>query len=408
MSDNENPFARKDYVNEPGIVGASWWNESLASAAAAPTRRSMLVWCVALMALPIIGITTCSGDSDDAEAPDVREERRLTLAMQQDYGWWFGAPGEPLTFTDDVGAADPTVLARLATSLEPSHPAHVPFFQRTLLQAPDATPRKQLSEPETPAFAPLKDFLRAVHTPQLDVFADHGKALAMALTQAVATSVPAAARREALIVDLPGAIAVAYAAGAAAIFDPVLLFDNWPHPRGVVPSHRVLATLLSFEKRFASARKERLPNPPPMFVLASERLTAYSDSATQFDNRYYAKLPDAAALTKLGITRVNYLVAGPNRLPEADDLNESFLSYRRANIAVRALLASEASPLDTPPHYEPVARQNDFKTVAPGSTTGGVNFGTVPVMVGVVAATVVGARIYRNGSWNRVSTYGGG
>lgn len=37
----------------------------------------------------------------------------------------------------------------------------------------------------------------------------------------------------ALIVDLPGPEAVAFAAELSDTFDPVFLFDNWPHPRGV-------------------------------------------------------------------------------------------------------------------------------------------------------------------------------
>ena len=39
-----------------------------------------------------------------------------------------------------------------------------------------------------------------------------------------------------VVVDLAGPEAVAFAAGAASAFDPVFAFDNWPHPRGVVPS----------------------------------------------------------------------------------------------------------------------------------------------------------------------------
>ena len=39
----------------------------------------------------------------------------------------------------------------------------------------------------------------------------------------------------ALVLDLPGPEAVAVAAALAPCFDPVFVFDNWPHPLGVVP-----------------------------------------------------------------------------------------------------------------------------------------------------------------------------
>jgi len=44
-----------------------------------------------------------------------------------------------------------------------------------------------------------------------------------------------------VIVDLPGPEAMAFAAGMAELFDPCFTFENWPHPRGVVPAHLTLA-----------------------------------------------------------------------------------------------------------------------------------------------------------------------
>src|SRR6185369_2349744 len=51
---------------------------------------------------------------------------------------------------------------------------------------------------------------------------------------------PGAPHDVALVLDLPGPQSVALAAALAPAFAPVFLFDNWPHPNGVVPAHQTL------------------------------------------------------------------------------------------------------------------------------------------------------------------------
>jgi hypothetical protein len=35
-------------------------------------------------------------------------------------------------------------------------------------------------------------------------------------------------------------------------------------------------------------------------------------------------------------------------------------------------------------------------------------FGTVPVVVAIATGVILGAKLFRNGSWNRASSWGGG
>jgi hypothetical protein len=165
--------------------------------------------------------------------------------------------------------------------------------------------------------------------------------------QAVATLFRHVFSQAALIVDLPGPEAVAFAAGAADVLDPIFLFDNWPHPRGVVPSHLTLAAAAYFQPLFA--RHAAPAAAPPMFVLDRNRLAAYTDEETEFDNRYVARVPSAPALRAMDVAHVLYVTPSAADLVELDDLNEDFLLYAGAGIDVKILTAVEIGPDPTAP-----------------------------------------------------------
>src|SRR5207253_363541 len=95
---------------------------------------------------------------------------------------------------------------------------------------------------------------------------------------------------------------------------PVFLFDNWPHPHGVVPAHLTLAAAVYYQPLFARAKTEptRAGKVQPVFVLDRTRLTTYVDDATQFDNRYTAKMPTTANLKTMGVAKLLYV--GPNAI----------------------------------------------------------------------------------------------
>ena len=93
---------------------------------------------------------------------------------------------------------------------------------------------------------------------------------------------------------------MALAAALAARFCPVFTFDNWPHPLGVVPSHLTLGACLYYLPLFLEAAQTRPQPAPPLFVLDANRLDPYRDQPDQFDNRYVAPVPSAAAPARRG------------------------------------------------------------------------------------------------------------
>lgn len=456
-------FRRRESVDEPGIVGAVWWNDAVRVAGNKQSRRTVLgVMAAAGGVLAVFGLVSAScGDDDD----DTSTRLETALDVQRDYGWRFGATARSLAYSSPGGT--PIVsetTRRIANVLAPKSVALRPFALRTLLDAPEAVPRKALPEPEAAAFVPLWREIQQPPAGAGNTFFAIGRNLGRALAAAVGATRPPSApsgagpswgtigspapgpsalakpnstgaaaspattstppvssgtstpppasspaqapKREAIVVDLPGRQAVGFAAGAAEFFEPILLVDNWPHPLGVVPSHEVLGELARYLPELETAKAQRSDSAPPLFVLASERLAAYSADAESFDNRYLAKLPSAAALKNLGIGRVNYVVANAQGLPETGDLTEDFLAYVAAGIEVRALLGLDPDPLAAPPAYRPTARVTSHgKGVSRED-----GFGKVAVLVAVGTGLVVGAKMIRSGSLNRSSgwNWGGG
>jgi hypothetical protein len=435
------PFGREELLDKPGIIGARWWQRSLETAESAVSRRKAVqALLITGGALAGVGFLTAlaSGSSSD----DFRYESRPSLDMQKEYGWSFGATTESLTF-DGVSKRpfDREALARLADDLKPSMAEHVPWYVPTLLESTRAAPRSTAREETSPA-VPLKAVLAPIFTPAMDSAYRRGRALAGLFRGA---QVPVM-----VVVDLPGPESVAFAAGASSAFDVVFAFDNWPHPRGVVPAHQALAAAAYYQPLFA---KRASGKAPPMIVLDRRRLAPYTDDASQFDNRHVARLPSVAALRQLGITLVLYVAGSGSTDQELDDLNDDFVLYARAGVDVKLVgadafgpdAADGAAPPATPdddrpryyyggevassgwfwhdypwrsvppeataprrgiagPEYAPKPRATDFSSGGPGPTSGRPRpsgFGTVPVVVSIATGLVLGAKLFRSGSWNR-------
>jgi hypothetical protein len=137
-----------------------------------------------------------------------------------------------------------------------------------------------------------------------------------------------------IVADLAGPEAVAYGAALADVADPIITFDNWPHPLGVVPSHQTLGAMLYYAGEVAKKRDARPDNAPAIFLLDSNRLAPYSDDSDRFDNRYIAKLPTADNLKTLEVTSIMYAVPDERRTAELDDINEDFVAYKDKGINV--------------------------------------------------------------------------
>lgn len=453
------PFQRTHLTDNPGIIGARWWQESLAIAGDPVARRQALqglaIVGASLLGVGVIGSLACRSASGD---DDSRVEKRDALAMQRDYGWSFGAEADPLTFDGQSQAPfNRAALDTLVADLTPPTAALRPYYVPTLLQAPPAMPRLTVQGSTTPV-KPLREVLTPINTPAMREAYRQGKALA-SLFEGTPTD-------RLVIVDMDGPLSVAFAAGAASVFEPVFVLDNWPHPLGVVPSHLTLAAVAYYQPLFVKARAARR-SAYPLLVLDRARVAPYSSEATQFDNRYVARLPSAANLKTLGVKRVLNVNPSASYPNETDDLNTDLLEYTRSGVEVRGAAATDFRPdpatPPTPPAGQPAPATpddwppyfyggdagshywfwNDYKWNAPqkpakkapsgvsglatsyaptprttlysGTGTGTAKtrpagMGAMPVLVAAATGLVVGAAVSRSGSYNRYgsSSWGGG
>ena len=328
-----NPFVREGHVDKPGIVGSHWWNKELGEATALRSRRTLLV----ALAVSAGGISTLGLAAFALAGPGSRQETRRSLDVQRDFGWSFGATSETVAFdalyttTYAQGA-----LGRLVSDLTPKSEAARRWFSPALFQSPEALPRLPLSTDEPPVTR-LAEALRPINTPGMQKAEAAGRALAELLSQVKGGPV-------ALVFDLDGPEAIAAAAGAADLFEPVFMFDNWPHPRGVVPAHLTLAAAVYHQPRFVAAAATRKLGAPLAFVLDRKRLTPYADDATQFDNRWWARLPKSQDLVTLEVKRVLYVVPSQSPTPALRDVAPTLNEHQAPGIEVRALALDAFEP----------------------------------------------------------------
>lgn len=331
----ENAFTLRVGYDQDELLGARWWQEHLrhsslqrsgnAGSDQEASRRQALKVLVALGGAALFGgvaLTTCNRRTSSSGA------FRPSLALQRAEGAFVGAPAnERLTFPDatlrecDDLMLDRSTLGQLATALRPTDPRLQPWYVPTLFQS--------LGEP---ANGTLRDNFQMICSPAMrDAFAQ-GEAMRELLEHAESP------RALAMVVDLPGPEAVAFAAGLQPAGAAVFTFDNWPHPRGVVAAHLTLAAAVYYRTRFTAPDAAGTPaTRPTVFVLDRNRLADYVDDAGRFDNRYPAKLPEPNELKDYGVQRVLYVVPAAAAAQELDDLNEKFVRYRGVGIEVRML-----------------------------------------------------------------------
>lgn len=323
-------FERVVFITRDDLLGARWWHEGMAASVArrTPDRRTALKL---LFAMGGVGgaMFLLRGGCDDGDAPAVTMD---ALELQRREGWAVGAQGHSLVFADalavdSAGATDwQTRLAILPKDLAPGDARLDPYYVSTLLDVFG-----------NPRGAGLTTVVRPMRSAAMQAAEAAARALASLFAD------PADRNRSALILDMPGPLAVAAAAGVCRSFIPVFLFDNWPHPLGVVASHYTLAAAIYHRPDFLAARADRPAGLPPAFVLDSERLAPYRDDSNRFDNRYLARVPSADGLRALGIERVLYVTAAPAR-NELDDLNDDFVGWKRRDIDVKMVALSDFAP----------------------------------------------------------------
>ncbi|HEY1101263.1 MAG TPA: hypothetical protein VGF99_20160, partial [Myxococcota bacterium] len=421
--------------SSPTVVGKAWWNESLQLAAGGDGRRVIIGVVGAFVGLQVVsgvcgvvGAIASSGGGGD----DTRTERQRALKMQQTYGWSFGAADDvtSMTVPGSGGGMLGSEAAQLSSHLTPKNPALAPSYVPTLFDAVTARPTQPGDSDLRggSGSAALADVLRTMDTPAMQAAAADARWLKQLLgTQSLDVAV---------VVDLPGPASVAFAAELADRYDPVFCFDNWPHPRGVVRAHETLSAAASLLPAFDKKKAARTGNEPPVFVLDRLRLSPYVDESNSFDNRSVARLPNAATLQKLGIKHVLYIAPSGSVPVDLDDVNGDLVGWASAGLDVRTVDFAEwyavkdkpdaifamryglytAHPPTEPVQqttassWRPTPRSTPFAVAGSPTLRTPTGFGEVPVVVSVASGAMLGAMMYRSGSWNRTTSsyYGGG
>lgn len=307
-------------------VKTSWWKEML-TRREANSRIAKLGTTAFLIASA--GITVGCGSDEEEEGLDVDRE---AIDLQKSEGWNVGSSDRQLAYknrsaTDSKGSMDWSSYLDPATLLKAYQPKNAnwqPYVVPTLVQSLGQTS--------------LRGQVQPVHSKSMAEAYSRGLGMREILSKSKNSD------STMVVVDLPGPEAVAYAAALADVADPVITFDNWPHPLGVVPSHETLGALLYYAGEIGEKAAQRPANAPAVLVLDSNRLAAYSDADSQFDNRYMAKIPTADKLSALKVTNVLYAVPDQSRTAEMDDINEDFALYKDKGVNVAMVALSDFKP----------------------------------------------------------------
>jgi hypothetical protein len=318
------------FITRDDLLGARWWHEDMEASVASgfTVDRRKALKSLFILGGVAVGVVAMG---QAMKALNGRSVNMDALDLQMREGWAVGATDQHFiiaaaSLTDSQGdRAWAQRFSSLADDLAPG-PRLMPFYVPTLFNIL-----------KNPRGVGVTARLLPMHTASMEAAQMAAEALATLFTSDDDW------KSTALILDMPGPESVAAAAGVARVFAPVFLFDNWPHPLGVVPSHDVLAAALYHRPDFVVAREKRDPDAGPAFVLDSRRLDPYRDESDRFDNRYMARMPSADALEKLGVRRVMLVTHVP--MPhEEDDLNDDVVALAKKNIPVKMVALSDFSP----------------------------------------------------------------
>jgi hypothetical protein len=324
-----NDQANDNTNDQSAADGARWWRAML-------TRREagarLVTLAAAALALPALGaLAGCGDDEDEIVEGDA-------LELQKSEGWNVGSEAKALAVVDrtgeDSGGTDAWKSHRTSEALLRDWTVRdsrwQPFVVPTLVQS--------LAQPS------LASGIAPVHTASMDEAYSRGLGMREIVQKAKDP------QSMVIVADLPGPESVAFAAGLADVADPVITFDNWPHPDGLVAAQQTLGAMLYYADEVSKKAAARPAGAklPAVFILDSDRLAApKAASTTEFDNRYVAKLPEASTLKSAGVTSVLYATPDSTRKAELDDLNEYFASYRETGVNVAMLPLSDFRPAET-------------------------------------------------------------
>ncbi len=195
----------------------------------------------------------------------------------------------------------------------------------------------------------------AAHTPAASDSADWGDAV----RQARGRWTPPRAGDTALVLDLPGPLALAMALECAAQgCRPVPLFNSCPGPNAVVASGTTRAGLEFGIDELAAARLHAEAS--PAFVLDSRRMSG-TVAPLRIDNRWQVfpqDFPSASALLARSIRNIVVVQDGVSEPP--GDLAHVLLRWQKSGLTILALNLAATPPLPVPMR---VARPKWFGSV---------------------------------------------
>ncbi|MEK7834336.1 MAG: hypothetical protein AAB401_24830, partial [Acidobacteriota bacterium] len=219
------------------------------------SRRQMgkgLAWTAAL-GMAGLGLYKLAGDDE----PEVAEE---SLELQKKEGWNVGSSDKALTFTAGVTTTDST--NKVVSAFDPNYLISIyqpkdkqwqPFFTPTLLQS--------LSQ------VTLNKEIKLIRTGEMVEAYQRAEGLRSLIASATNTN------QTLIISDLPGPASIAVGAAMADAVTLVPVFDNWPHPLGVVRSHETLGAMAYYASEIDEKRGKLPENAPAMMLLDSNRLS---------------------------------------------------------------------------------------------------------------------------------------
>ena len=318
----------------------NWFQQDVSRRSATKRIGKGMAWAAGLGLVGLTGYKLFSSDD-----PEVSQD---SLDLQKKEGWNVGSTDRKLnfepTFTSALASVpdsdwkqylDPN---KLIAAYQPTSATWQPYFVPALLQSM--------------AQQSLREQIKPVKTPLMEQTYGQAQGLHELLSQS------ANANESLIVADLEGTQAIAFGAAMADFACLIPVFDNWPHPLGVVRSHETLGAMLYYAKEIEDKKAKVPDKAPAVLLLDSQRLNAYTDEENQFDNRYLAKLPAANDLKQRGITSLMYVVKDEKQKEELDDLNDEFVELQKQGISVRLLRLSEFKSGD------------DTLATAPATTTG--------------------------------------
>lgn len=319
MGNEETELKEKSGAGEASGGSPGWFKSQL-------SRRSVGIGMALAAVAGMAGVSLYKfgGEAESESSLD-------SLELQRREGWNVGAGDQPLrSMPGEVtldsrqqswNGFDPNYLISI---YQPVRPEWRPYFVPTLLQS--------LNQPT------LNERIRLIHNPEMaEAYARTG-----ALRELLAQTPDAG--RTMVVADLPGPLAVAVGAAMADVATLVPLFDNWPHPLGVVPAHETLGAMIYYAREIEAKRSRVGEKAPTILLLDSRRLTPYADADNQFDNRWMARVPLSDELRQRGIEQVIYLVRDGSYATELDDLNDEFVDWEKNGIKVRMLQLTDFKP----------------------------------------------------------------